>query len=204
MSLCALACAALPPARAAAQNGVDGLCALFLHREETELEDLELEVGLEETRLEVAEELFVLVEGLWNNDLFERLPYLGVKHRRDAARISVDRARQRVARQQALVEQYRLACAAPQERAAGHRRALEEAHQHYLEADCALRALDAAAFETDLQHQQEILESARELRLNDVASRQQVLFAERDVELTLDQLEQAMQRIRRCGERAGR
>ena len=55
-----------------------------------------------------------------------------------------------------------------------------------------------AAFEVDLEYYQEILQSARDLRLNDIASRQQVLFAEQDVQLTLKQLGLARQRAARC------
>jgi hypothetical protein len=192
----------LSPFPAAAQTGFDGLCALFLQQERTELEDLELAVELDETRLAVAQEIFVLVDGLWQNDLFERLPYLGVKHRRDVAEISLERAHRRLDRQRAVVEQYRLACSgtAVQDPAAEGDADMEDLRLRYVEADCAVRALDVAAFETDLTYYQEVLRGARDLRLNDIASRQQVLFAEQDVQVTLDQLDQARQRTARCGQ----
>ena len=47
-------------------------------------------------------------------------------------------------------------------------------------------------------HHRENLASVLDLRENDVASRQQVILAERDVELMLKQLEQARQRAARC------
>jgi hypothetical protein len=190
----------LHPLPVVAQDGFAGLCPLFLQQMQTELEDLELAFQLDETQLEVAEEIFVLVDGLWQNDLFERLPYLSVKHRRDAAEVSLELARRRVGRQQAVVEQYRLACSArsAQEQTSDDRRALEEAHRRYLDADCQVRVLDVAVFEVDLEYHQEILTGARDLRQSDIASRQEVLFAERDVELTLKQLAQARQRTARC------
>ena len=199
-TLSALGCLLLGPLPVVAQEGFAGLCPLFLQQEQTELEDLELAIQQDETRLEVAEEIFVLLDGLWQNDLVERLPYLGVKHRRDAEKISLERARRRLDRQQAVVEQYRLACSTPlgQEQVSDDRRALEEAYQRYLDADCELRVLDVAVFEVDLEYYQEILQSAVDLRQSDIASRQQVLFAEQDAQLTLTQLEQARQRTARC------
>ncbi len=199
-TLSALGCLLLGPLPVVAQEGFAGLCPLFLQQEQTELEDLELAIQQDETRLEVAEEIFVLLNGLWQNDLVERLPYLGVKHRRDAEEISLERARRRLDRQQAVVEQYRLACSTPlgQEQVSDDRRALEEAYQRYLDADCELRVLDVAVFEVDLEYHQDLLKSALELRQSDIASRQQVLFAEQDLQLTLTQLEQARQRTARC------
>ena len=199
-TLCALICLLLRPLPVDAQDGFAGLCPLFLQQMQTEREDLELAVQTDETLLEVAEEIFDLVDGLWQNDLFERLPYLGVKHRRDVAALGLELAQRRLGRQQTVVEQYRLACSVPseQEQTSDDRRALEEAYQRYLDADCEVRVLDEAVFELDLEYHQEVLASARDLRQSDIASRQEVLFAERDVELTLQQLEQARQRTARC------
>jgi len=199
-TLCALTCALLLPLPAVAQDGFAGLCPLFLQQAQTELEDLELAVQLEETRLEVAEEIFVLLDGLWQNDLVGHLPYLGVKHRRDVAAVNLEQARRRLDRQQAVVEQYGLACSAPEaeEQTSGDRRALEEAYERYLAADCEVRVLDVAVFEVDLEYFQQVLQSSRDLRQDDIASRQQVLFAEQDVQEALHQLEQASQRVARC------
>jgi hypothetical protein len=183
-----------------AQEGFAGLCPLFLQQEQTELEDLELTVRLDETGLEVAEEIFFLVDGLWQNEIVQRLPYLAVKHSRDAAEIGLERSRRQLDRQQAVVEQYHLVCPAPSEgqQTSDARGALEEAYQRYLDADCEVRVLDVAVFEVDLEYQEDVLESALALRQDDIASRQQVLFAERDVQSTLKQLEQARQRVARC------
>lgn len=199
-TLCALTCVLLFPPPVVAQDGFAGLCPLFLRQGQIELEDLELAIQTDETRLEVAEEIFVLVDGLYQNDLFERLPYLAVKHRRDAARISLERARRQLDRQQAVLEQYRLACSDPsgQEHTPERTRALEEAYQRYIDADCQVRVLDVAVFEVDLQYHQQLQQSSLDLRQSDIASRQQVLFAEEEVQLTLQQLELARQRVARC------
>ncbi len=200
MVLCVVTCTLSLPLPAGAQDGFAGLCPLFLQQEQTELEDLELAVQLDEIRLGVAEEIFALLDGLWQNDLVERLPYLGGKHRRDVAALSLDRTRRQRARQQAVIDQYRLVCSAPSSgtQSADDRQALERARERYLDADCAVRELDVAAFEVDLAYHQEVLESARDLRRSDIASRQQVLFAEQDMQTTLDELEQARQRTARC------
>ena len=199
-TLCALTCILLRPLPVVAQDGFAGLCPLFLHESQTKVEDLELAIEMEETRLQVAEEIFVLMDGLYQNEIVERLPYLSVKNSRDVAAVGLELARGRVDRQHAVVEQYGLACSAPseQEQTSEDRRTLEEAYERYLETDCEVRALDVAVFDVDLEYRQVILESARDLRENDIASRQEVLRAERDVQLTQQQLELARRRAARC------
>ena len=194
---CTAACSLLSATPVTAQEGFAGLCALFAEQNRVGLEDVELEVRQEEIRLAVAEEIYQLLEDLWTNDLVERLPYLGVKHRRDVARLSLERTRHQVNRQQAVADQYLHACTGQTESSDG--RSLEEIQQQYLDAECEVRALDVAIFEVDLEYQREVLDSAQSLRQNDIASRQQVLFAERDVGLTVAQLEQARRRISLCG-----
>ncbi len=189
-ALCALNGVLLAPLPALAQDGLAALCPFLVQETQTDLDDLELAVQLDETRLELAEEIFVLLDGLWKNDAVERLTYLEGKHHRDVAEVSLERARQRLVRQQAVVEQYRLACSP------GLAEDLERAHQRYLEADCEVRELDVAVVEVNLGHHRENLKSIVELRANEIASRLQVLLAERDVELMVKELEQARQR--RC------
>lgn len=197
--LCALAVLLALPSPAAAQQGFDGLCTLFLHQQRIELEDLEVTVLEAEEHLRVSEEIFELVDELWRNDLFERLPYLNVKHRRDTARISLERTQRQVDRQRAVIDQYELACSASSRQpASGERGTIEEALQRYIEADCAVRQLEVALFEVDMEYNNGVLLSSRDLRQSDIASRQQVLFAEQDVEVSGYRLEQARQRAARC------
>ena len=201
VTLCALTCmVSSGPLPVRAQDGLTALCPFFLQERLTELDDLELAIQLDETRLGLAEEIFVLLDGLWKNDLVERLLYFAAKHHRDVAEVTLERARRRLRRHQAVVEQYRLVCSAPlaKERAPETRRALEQAYRRYLAADCEVRVLDVKVVEVNLGHHQENLKSALDLRENDIASQQQVLLAERDVELMLKQLEQARQRAAHC------
>ena len=199
-ALCALNGVLLAPLPALAQDGFAALCPFFVQETQNDLDDLELAIQLDETRLLLAEEIFVLLDGLWRNDAVERLTYLEGKHHRDVAEVSLERARQRLVRQHAVVEQYRLVCSAAfaKERAPAKQRALERAYQRYLEADCEVRALDVAVVEVNLGHHQENLKSMLELRANEIASHLRVLLAERDVELMLKELEQARQRSARC------
>ncbi len=199
-ALCALNCVWLGQLPVLAHDGLVALCPFVLDERQTELDDLELAVQLDQTRLELAEEIFVLLDGLWENDAVERLTYLEGKHHRDVAKISLKRARRRLERQQAVVEQYRLVCSAPfaEERAPEKRRAIEQAYQRYLDSDCEVRALDVAVIEANLRHHQENLKSALDLRKDEIVSREQVILAERDVELMRKELEQARQRASRC------
>ena len=199
-ALCALNCVWLGQLPVLAHDGLVALCPFILDERQTELDDLELAVQLDQTRLELAEEIFVLLDGLWENDAVERLTYLEGKHHRDVAKISLKRARRRLERQQAVVEQYRLVCSAPfaEERAPEKRRAIEQAYQRYLDSDCEVRALDVAVIEANLRHHQENLKSALDLRKDEIVSREQVILAERDVELMRKELEQARHRAARC------
>ncbi len=197
-ALCALMGLLLVPLPALTQDGFAALCPFFVQKNQDELDNLELAVELDETRLLLAQEIFVLLDGLWKNDAVERLTYLEGKHHRDAAEVTLERARQRVVRQHAVMEQYRLGCSAgfADEHAPQSQPALERAFQNYVEADCEVRALDVAVVEVNLEHHQENLKSILELRASEIASRLQVLLAERDVELMLKELAQARQR--RC------
>lgn len=196
-ALFALAGALLSPLPALAQGGFAELCPFFSQRNQDELDGLELSIELDKTRFLLAEEIFVLLEGLWQNDAVERLTYLEGRHHRDEAQVTLERARRRVERQHAVVEQYRLACSSgfAEEAASERQRALARAFQTYLEADCEVRSLDVAVVEVNLGHHQENLKSILELRASDIASRLQVLLAERDVELMKKELEQARRRL---------
>lgn len=186
------------PGSATAQEGFPALCALLTHQARIELEDLELAVATDVTRLEVDERIFALLDELWQNELIERLIYQAVKHRRDSSAISVQVGQARVSRQQAVLEQHRLAC---REAGAGDTSAsLADLQAGYDTADCSIRQLEVQQFEVDLAYQQEVLTSARNLRQSDIASVQQVLTAERDVDLTQQRLELAMERAARCAE----
>lgn len=184
------------------QDGLDALCPLLLHEREAELDDLELEIRLDETQLALAEEIFSFQDGLWKEDMTQRLRYLAAKHHRDLARVTLERSKRRLERQRAVVDEYRVVCEAdpPGHGEKEHEGTLEEAHRRYLAADCRVRELDVEVVEVNIGHHEETLKSAENLRRDDIASREQVMFAERDVEMMRRELEHAEQRVTACPE----
>ena len=87
-------------------------CRLVLDEESNERDVIALQLDTARSELVAAEEVFSLLDSLWKNDATERLRYLRGKHQRDRASIVVDRLEQMLARQDALVEQYRVICGA--------------------------------------------------------------------------------------------
>ena len=61
-----------------------------------------------------------------------------------------------------------------------------------------MRALDIAVDEVNLGHHRENLASILDLSRNDIASRQEVILVKRDVDLLVQQIQQAQQRAARC------
>lgn len=190
----------LGPVPIVSPDGLYPLCPLVLHERQVELDDLELDVQLAKTRLEVSEELFVFLDGLWGDDSVADLDYLQGKHHLERDKVELERARQLVKRQQAILEQSRLVCSAlyDEESESEERRALQQAYRRYREADCEVRALDIAIAEVNLEHHRDNLESILNLRRSDIASRQEVILVKRDVDLLVQQIQQAQQRVARC------
>ncbi len=188
-----------PPSRATAQEGFAALCALLTHQAQVQLEDLELAVETDATRLAVDERIFGLLDELWENELIERLIYKAVKHRRDSSAISLRTSRYRAERQQAVLEQHHVACSTADHDDGTEHGALEQLQRDYDAAECAIRGLEVEQFQVDLEYQDEVLVSAQNLRQSDIASVQQLLTAQRDVDLTAQRLELATRRAAQCG-----
>jgi hypothetical protein len=176
------------------------ICPLVLQEERNELEDLRLNAALIETELVAAEQIFELLDGLWKADAVARLIYLTGKHDRDAAKLRKERATLLVAREEALMEQLDLLCTeqSADDLSAAQRERYDRAHAAYLKADCDRRATEVALAEVDLAYRQELLDSALDLRENDVATRQDVIRAERDVAMARKRLDEGNRRVNRC------
>lgn len=189
-----------PAVPAAAQEGLEALCPLLLQERQAELDDLELAIRLDETQLKLAEELFSFQDGLWKEDMTERLVYLTAKHHRDLAQASLERSKKRLERQKAVLDQYQLVCGPTAQRMTAQERqqAIDKAQERYLVADCRVRALDVKVIEVNMEHHEENLKSANNLRRDAIASREQVMFAERDVEMMTKELEHAKKRATGC------
>jgi hypothetical protein len=176
------------------------LCRLVLEEEETELLDAELEVELLRSSVKAYDEVFALVEGLWEAEAVERMLYLGARHDRDAARLSLESAELLLARQRALIDQVRLLCEAParDESAEALEGALDAAFRRYLRADCSARAKAVEAARVSLEFQRQWLESTLELRAGEVATKTQVILARLDVERDAQRLRDARRRLEEC------
>ena len=175
------------------------LCRLLLREEQAERDDLELEVGLAGAELTAAEEIFKLLDQLWKDDAVERILFLAGKHDRDAAKLEQEHRALLVERQDALIDQYRLLCDAPSGEIAEERRAaVERTYQRYLGLECDRLAKEVAIARVDLAYRQEVLVSVRDLRENSVATRQDVVLAERNVELARKRNEHGSRRVENC------
>lgn len=176
------------------------LCRFATHEEQVELEEQQLLADLAASTAKAAEEIFSLVEDLWEHNAIERLAYLGFKHDRDIARLELERQGRLLERQTSVVEQYRLQCAAF---AAGtstgdQRRTIEAVYLEYSRADCAALEVEVEIGRVDTAFRVEMLESVRDLRAGDVATRQDVIVAIRDLEMARKRLDSATLRTEAC------
>ena len=185
---------------AAADEAVHPICPLVLHQERVDHEERELAVDLAVSRLAASESIFTLVDQLWENDAAERMVYLAAKHDRDVAEIQVKRQRLLLKRQEAEVEQYASVCSPLDsgETAPDRRARRNETHRQYLQVDCHRIGKDLAIAEVDLAYRNELLASVRDLRKHNVATRPDVIRAERDVEMARKRVDQHGRRVREC------
>ena len=189
-----------------AQQPASLICQLVLEEEGRERDDLDLNLRQTLTQMQAAERIHALLDDLWKKKAVERLVYLRGKHNREIAIIEHDRAGFMLERQQAALEQYRLACEAFSAReTAGDkiRVAVEEALLRYRRANCEVQAADERRADADLSYFEQVLVSARDLRASDVGTEQDVILAERDVEMARARQEQTRTRVARCRSEAG-
>lgn len=180
-------------------------CRVVLEEERQERDAAVLQLDLARSELVAAEEVFGLLDRLWKNDATERLRYLSGKHQRDRASISVERLEQLLTQQEALIEQYRLICDAAESGAQSgdERRAIDRAWQRYRRAECEGYGREIALAEVDLAYHLEVLASFRDLREHDVATRQDIVYSERDVEMSRKELAQAKRLVEGCRQELG-
>jgi hypothetical protein len=181
------------------------VCELVLAEERLERDDLELNVQLMLSEREAAAKIFDLVEALWKNEAIQEIVFLRAKHERDATRIDHDRARHALEQKEASLEHLAAACEAPGgsgSKADTARRKAEKAFERYRLASCEVLADDERRAATDLLFSEALLESVRDLRANNVATEQDVILAQRDVEKVSKRLEQSHRRVESCREEA--
>ncbi len=178
-----------------AEDRSASLCRLLLEQARTEIGDHELAVQQAETERQAAAEIFALVDGLWKKQLIERLIFLRARHNKDVTRLAVAREKNVLQRGLAERDQYSALCGGGDNRSG---RSVDEAFRTYRETDCDLRGLNAEIAKVELAFRKEVRDSVLDLRKNDVATRQQVIAAERNVELVRQELENALARWQAC------
>lgn len=200
LTLLSLLALSSPTGAASAERMPSDLCRLVLEEEQIELLDAQLEVGLSRSSVEAFEEIFTLIEGLWEGEAVERMVYLGARHDRDAARLSLESAELLLERQRALIDQVRLLCEAPaRDEPAGEREgALDAAFRRYLRADCSARAKAVESAKVSLEFRQQWLASTLELRAGEVATKTEVILARLEVDHDAQRLRDAQRRLEEC------
>jgi hypothetical protein len=180
-------------------------CRIVLEEERQERDAVSLSLDLARSELVAAEEVYGLLARLWEDDAVERLRYLTGQHQRNVAAIGVERLEQILAQQEAVIEQYRLICDAEKSgpRSEEQRRAIDRAWQRYRRAQCETRVRELALAEVNLAYDLEVLASFRDLRAHDVATRQDIVYSERDVEMSRKELAQAKRLVETCRQDLG-
>jgi hypothetical protein len=176
------------------------LCELVLHEERLDLKEWELELSLARSDFAAFEKIFKLVDELWRDKAIERMAYLKSKHDRDAAKLALERADLIVERQEALIEQYRLACEtlASGDTAKAHSRDVQRAHLRYRKAHCDSLSKAVEVAEVMLDFDRLLMTSVINLRAAQAAAQQDVILAERDVEKQETRLKDSKRRVEAC------
>ena len=198
--LVALTVSIAAPATPSAQDLPLPLCRLVLVTEQFDLEDARLALDLAHTDFAAFEEIYTLIEGLWGHEAIDRMSYLNAKYDRDAAVLDLQRARLFVDRQEAIVEQYDEVCRAWASGKSWNENdeALQRSHERFVRLQCDILVKDAEIAAVKLEFDQELLASVLELRAGEVATRQDVIHAERNVRLEEQRLATGKRRAAAC------
>jgi len=185
----------MPAFAAIADIAEHPLCPLVQHQVRAGLEERELDVDLAASRLDAAEAIFALAAELWKDELIERIRYLAFKHEKDVSALNVQRRRLLLKREEAKLDIYARFCSTSgNDGAAG----IDEAQRRYEQADCHRIGKDLAIAEVDLAYLEEVLASVKDLRENDVATRDAVIEAEKDVEQARQRVKHRAPRVQAC------
>jgi len=168
------------------------LCPTLIHEERIELEDAVLTAELARSRFVAHEKIYRLIKGLWDADAVERMVYLEAKYDHDSYKLALERADLALEKQRALIEQYELACGGK------GRREIEAARLRYRKAHCAEQAKAVEVAEVNLEFNEELLDSVRNLFASEVATKTDVILAELDVELERERAADAKRRTELC------
>ena len=181
-----------------AEDAVLPVCPLALHEESLELEEAVLQVRLFRSAFAAFEEIYELVAGLWEAEAINRMAYLKAGYDRDAAKLDLERADLQLIRQEALIEQLRLACDdSSRGKSEDRARELERAYLRYRRADCDQQAKAIEVAETNLEFNRQWLASILDLR-GQVSTVPDVIRAELKVKLEEQRRDDAIRRTTAC------
>lgn len=170
------------------------VCGLAVLEEKRARDALALDVELARSELIARQEIFDLLEDLWEGEATERMRYLAGKYARDSARVDLGRKTARLARQEAYLAWLKAVCTSKPDPEAIRR----EAEQLYAAADCDVRRHDVEVARVDQEWSAVWLASIRDLREHNVATRPDVIEAEYDVRMAEQRMEAAVARVGRC------
>ncbi|NIM00582.1 MAG: hypothetical protein GTN89_06885 [Acidobacteria bacterium] len=173
------------------------LCPIVQHQIQVNLEDRESDVALAESRLEATRAIFDMAEKLNKDGLIERIRYLAFKYENDTATIDLERRRLLLERHKAQRDIYVAFCSHSGDE---RRTRIQAAQRRYEQTDCRRLGEDLAIAEIDLAYQKEVLTSVKDLRENNVATLDEVILAELDVEQARQRVEHYSKRARACAD----
>jgi len=176
------------------------ICPLAVEQERRAIEEHEIEIELAESERDAAVAIFKLVDQLRENDAVRPIVFLAAKHDRDVAELELKRQRLLLKRQEAELAQYQSVCAGDSD---AKRSDLEQASKRYLQADCHSIGKELAIAEVDLAYYEEVRVSVLDLRANNVATQQDVIVAERDVEMARKRVARHKGRVAECADSDG-
>jgi hypothetical protein len=171
------------------------VCEVAIYEENTELEDLRINVDLAGSNFEAYQKIFKMIEGLWEGKTIPRMDYIKAKYDQDAARLELERSQLLLDRQAALVRQYRLICSSSEP---DRQAAIRKAYLQYRRADCDSKAKSIDVAATNLEYNREYLKSVLDLKKEKFATDVQVILAGLDVELEEKSLADAQLRTKAC------
>jgi hypothetical protein len=195
-SICVLSLAAF--SAPSANEMIVPACPLAIHEASLDLEEAILDVQIYRSTFTAFVEIYEIIAALVEGDAINKMTHLKARYDRDAAKLDLERADLQLIRQEALIEQLRLACDDESREPDGDRaRELERAYLRYRQSDCDQQAKAIEVAETNLEFNQKWLASILDLR-DQVSTKPDVIRARLDVKLEEQRRDDAIRRTEAC------
>ena len=176
---------------AAAATATTQTCALLVSEARFDLDDLREREHLATIRLAADQAIFELIEPLWEARSIERLRFLAAKYDRDRARLSVRRAAVASSRAAAKLEVLEGGCEITS--ATG-----EKSPDGFEALGCELVRKRKEMAALNLTYRKEVLESTEQLRRLELATAQELIQAQYDLDLAKSRLRSHTSRLSEC------